>query len=151
MRKYGLFVAIAALSLILAPAPPPRTRPGPDRSDQDRLEGEWVRLRMFLGSIFAQPEKPGSVTVTFAGDHMKYFREGMFSSEWVIMLDGREQPRWFDRKGIAGKAKDHGLRGIYKLQGDILTICSRMDGDRPPDFSSAKPGVLLEVLQRRKR
>jgi uncharacterized protein (TIGR03067 family) len=151
MRKYGLFIALGALALILAPAPQPRSRPATDRSELDRLKGEWIRQRMFLGSSTAQPEKPGSVTVTFRDNHMTYTREGAFSSEWLIFLDASKQPGWLDRKGIAGKAKDHGFRGIYTLKGDVLTICSRMDGDRPLDFNSAKPGVLLEVLKRRGR
>jgi uncharacterized protein (TIGR03067 family) len=149
MRKYGLFVAIGALALILAPAPPPKERRGRDRADLERIQGDWVRQRMFLASSVAQPEKPGSVVVTFKGDRMTYTRDGTFSSEWVVFLDGRTKPGRFDRKGIGGNAADHALRGIYTLQEGVLTICSRMDGDRPPDFNSAKPGVLLEIFKRR--
>ncbi len=50
----------------------------------------------------------------------------------------------------AGPGERKALRGIYRLKGDILTICyDEADGVRPETFATNKPSVRLVILRRR--
>jgi uncharacterized protein (TIGR03067 family) len=70
-------------------------------------------------------------------------------AEGTYELDPSKTPKWIDITG-----KDRKVLGIYRLDGDKLTIClnEHADGDRPTRFAS-EPGSrndLLMVLRRDK-
>jgi len=63
------------------------------------------------------------------------------------LLDPQMNSGAIDMKAGSGDGKD--LRGIYRLKGDILTICyGGPDGGRPKTFTSDGPSESLVVLRR---
>lgn len=64
----------------------------------------------------------------------------------VFTLDEMQSPKTIDLT-IDGESTR--LMGIYRLEGDRLTLCLRSDGVRPTEFSSEGDGPpALTVYQR---
>jgi uncharacterized protein (TIGR03067 family) len=141
-----------ALSLHFAPAPFPKpARPGAGQDDLKALQGTWVSVRRTSGG--REMKSAGATTVVIAGTNLKYLVGGMVRTEWVITLDTTKNPRILDRTKVGGAGQGVVLRGIYRLDGDTLTICYRQrvgEAERPTDFTGAGAGVWLHVMKRQK-
>jgi RNA polymerase sigma factor (sigma-70 family) len=60
---------------------------------------------------------------------------------------GRSDESWIDTEAGPGAGK--ALRGIYRLKGDLLTICyDEADRGRPETFAADKPTETLVILRR---
>jgi uncharacterized protein (TIGR03067 family) len=71
----------------------------------------------------------------------------------ALKINPGKEPREIDVIFTGGPSKGETLKGVYKLEGDYLTIGSvRGDANRPTDFTS-KPGsgISLIVYKRQKR
>ena len=152
MRNHALVLAVAVLALGFAPAPFPKPpRPDGAKEELKKLEGTWLVVRRTRqGSPVPQR---GVTTVVIAGDRLQFIVDGMVRTEWTITLDVTKTPRVFDRTKV-GKPPGVVLRGIYRLEGDTLTLCYRQEGtaaQRPTDFDASKPGAWLQVSTRKKR
>jgi uncharacterized protein (TIGR03067 family) len=151
MGKYVWLLVAAGLSLGFAPAPLPKPPSG--KRDLKKMQGVWaVTTYTVGGKPFGGPDEGLRVEIT--GDRMRYTRGGKFLTEWTILLDPTRTPKVFDLRGVAGgRTPGMLLRGVYRLDGDTLTICSGLDEktDRPADLAGTAPGHRLEVLRRLKR
>jgi uncharacterized protein (TIGR03067 family) len=68
----------------------------------------------------------------------------------VTYIDPAKEPKEIDLTRGEGDKKQT-ILGIYKLEGETLTICTSSSGDRPDEFSSRPGGrCLLRVLTRDK-
>ena len=151
MRKIALLFVAAVGSLAFAPAPFPK--PDQNQSVLKTLQGAWVRVQnTAVGGPFPQTV---DFVVEIVDDRMRYSQEGSsVLYEYAILLDARKKPNVFDAKGIGGMAKGHTYRGVFRLEGDTLTLCSRLseaEDRRPAGFDTTQPGVLVEVFKRQKR
>lgn len=155
MRKSALWLAVG-LSLGFAPAPLPR--PESKKHDLKKLQGTWVRVLCTQGGqqVPIPPTPPGfplALQVVISGDCMTYLHAGSVQSEWAItLMSPGKGPKVFDVKGVRATAGQY--RGVYRLEGDTLTLCSHpssAEKDRPTDLNDSRPGVVLEVFQRVKR
>jgi uncharacterized protein (TIGR03067 family) len=64
-----------------------------------------------------------------------------------IKIDGSKDPKWIDLTFPRGTGT--ASPGIYKLEGDMLTICRVLAGkERPKEFKSAEVGSNLVVYKR---
>ncbi len=72
--------------------------------------------------------------------------------ESVLKIDPTQSPKTCDESHLSGPLKGKTFHGIYKLEGDTLTTCYRIDGGGRPAGFESKPdsGVLLVVLKRQK-
>jgi len=80
-----------------------------------------------------------SITRTVDGDHVVWRRDGKSFSGSTIVLDPTADPKTIDILADGGPAHDKRVLGIYKLEGDELTICiADRDQPRPSEFKAEK-------------
>jgi RNA polymerase sigma factor (sigma-70 family) len=124
-----------------SPAKPAQAKPGKAKTDKERLQGTWVAVSGEKGGKPAPEDFVKTMKITFAGDKVTFqaleeTKEGTF------------------KLGPAKKVKEidltHGdktAKGIYRLEGDKLTLCFDDDlkADRPTEFE-AGPGMTTVML-----
>ncbi len=108
----------------LSPEPPAmQEATPPDSSDHERILGSWRSTRY---------EKDGKVDPTASGAKYVFRKDQLLFHGFPLSytLDPTQDP-----KHINGN-----LHGIYKLDGNVLTICfaTTTPGARPTEFSTAK-------------
>ena len=153
------FLVAFWLPLTAAPAAGP-PKPGP-RSDLEKMQGTWYRTRFVAGGE-VQEEPPGDGTIVIKGTHLQWPTP---EDSWTMTLDPTRDPKWFAYRGNISSAKDPlpsntdiAYRGIYRLEGDTLTICVFRGGKekqfekyRPTKFESTPgSGVYLQVFKRKR-
>ena len=114
----------------------------------EMLNGHWVVEKWSLGGK-ENPELKGRARFEFAGNQM-----------WMIKQDGtrgREIQLRMHPGGVKG-AIDIGLsgfdweQGIYKLEGDTLSICcSREMKPRPTTIAEGKDAVYIQMKREKKK
>jgi RNA polymerase sigma-70 factor (ECF subfamily) len=71
----------------------------------------------------------------------------------AIKLDPTRKPKAYDTKGTDPEGQTHEAVGIYKFEGDMLTVCYVPTGkDRPTEFKAdADSGAVVQVFKRDKK
>jgi uncharacterized protein (TIGR03067 family) len=139
---------LALVCLAFAPAPFPK--PERDRScaHLEAVQGQWVRTFASLGGRRVTTYSLHDVA-TIGGNR---WSEG--KAEWTFKLTGRRSSGRIDMESTPASAARGfpSCEGIYKLEGDTLTICTVAvaQGERPSSFEHPKPGVWLEVYKRKR-
>ena len=93
-----------------------------------------------------QLEVSGSKMTTREGGEVK-------EEDTIIALDAKAKPAAMDLKIDSGSDIDKGVKAIYKLEGDTLTICVAEPGkDRPKAFAGKEgSGHTLMVFKKAKK
>ena len=140
------FVSLLALALFgpsAVAAPKPKD---PSKVAPASLVGRW-KAESSTGKIAPLP--PGDLTVTVTADGKTEGRiGGKTTSAWTFTCDPKKDPAEIDltREAPLGVP----LPGIYKLNGDTLTVCvSTNQRQRPTSFDPTEgPGVMRTVYKR---
>lgn len=143
MRNRRLLVALA-FALLVVPA-------GAEEKGGDlaKLDGSWKAESASRGGKPVSEYKAATWTVN--GGKVTY-SDGKVSRTHRISVDASKTPKAIDFTYGEGPNKGKTSLGIYKLEGDRITLCWSEPGkDRPGKFES-KPasGILMQVLVRRK-
>jgi uncharacterized protein (TIGR03067 family) len=147
MSKSLFLLATAGLALAFAPVPFPKKNSSKD--DPKKIQGHWVRIRHTNGLI--SEDGPQGSTITITGQRLKHEQNGTELGDYSISMDPKKKV--FDFTGAAGINKGLVYRGLYRLEGDTITLCYRQsaaESDRPKTFDSAKEGVVISVYKRKK-
>jgi len=113
--------------------------------DLEKFQGDWI-----WQSIESNGEKAKAVTrrfvYTFKGsEYVVSVDGGKPSGAIPFTLDPSKTPKTIDRTMASGNV----LRGIYKLEGDTITICSEgRSGERPTEFKTTNKDWRLSVFKR---
>jgi uncharacterized protein (TIGR03067 family) len=124
--------------------------PGEAEQELEKLQGTWTAVyREFRGFGFKAGEFPAA-TMTIKGD--KWISNVGQKSTFTITLNPSAQPKHFDTSCSEGPFAGKVFLGIYKLEGDTLTIVdSSGEKERPTGFSTKDNSALkLYVFQRSK-
>jgi uncharacterized protein (TIGR03067 family) len=145
MRRIGLAWVMCGLSL---GAGQPRTVDV--KNDLEKLQGSWAMVLFFVNGeeVPADQVKAGELLI----DEDEYRpRLGASVETAILHLSSSRSPRAIDFTYTTGFQKGKTSRGIYKLDGDTLTICraQRAEKDRPTEFAApAGSGLILVVWKR---
>jgi uncharacterized protein (TIGR03067 family) len=134
------------------------TLAAPAKKDSDAKEativGEWAGEKAVAGGQ-EKPVPEGGITFVFTADGKLTVKEGSREKPDAgsYKLDPKKDPPEIDIIPPADK-KDPPVAGIYKLDGDTLTLCFGRDkeGGRPTKFESPEgSNTIVMTLKRVKK
>lgn len=140
---------LTALALALG-APAPKE---PPKKDADPLLGKWTGLTATAAGT-PLPVPAGGVTMEFrAGGAWVTEEGGKAPEEGGYTADPKRDPHEIDLTQPAAGGKIMRMRGIYKVEGDTLTLCLAAAGGRPTKFESAagQQTVLMTFKRAKKK
>ena len=147
MRRTGL-AFIATLLLLGAGQPKKAELKDPGVA----LQGGWSMVLLFNNGeeTPAEEAKGGEL---FVEDDVYRSKLGATVESSRIKLDPTKSPKAIDFTYMTGFSKGKTFKGIYKIEGDDLTICrgASPDTERPDEFAApVDSGLVLVVWKRSK-
>src|SRR5262249_1316708 len=116
----------------------------------EKLQGEWTMVSLEQRGRKTPDENVRLMKLTVKGDQWIVSRQGGTGEQReTIKIDPSQNPGTLDMTGPAGFTS----LGIYKLEGDTLTLCrtiERGDIDRPHEFKTTPEEGILVVWKRAK-
>jgi len=118
-----------------------------------KLEGKWKAAKMVVNGE-EQPEPAEAMFIEFKGRKVRFMDSDLLE---IAGVDTSTDPKCIDFKAVidfAEIAKDKVYEGVYKLDGDTLTIALHLgkDAKRPAKLESTKDSdVVLVTLKREKK
>lgn len=127
--------------IVAAPAPKEAKKPEPT------ILGEWsLESAVFMG--MAMPAPKGRSTISFMADGKCIAIEGDGAKPETTTFthDAKKSPAEIDL--IEGK--NLRMAGIYKIEGDTLTMCIAIDGQRPDKFAANEKCIMMTLKRVKK-
>jgi uncharacterized protein (TIGR03067 family) len=114
------------------------------------LQGVWAAVSFHSDGGSTQMPEGGAIPYTFEGNKLSHVGPTNKRVEIEYRLDPTKNPTQFDQRFTGGTMGPWIAKGIYKVEGDTLTICY---GDphieRPNDFTTRPgDGRMMVVLKR---
>ncbi len=143
----SLFTTIALISFVGAPVP----KTDPLKQAQQDFQGEWKVVEFIRGGRADGAEELERENVVVKGDLFTFTHTKVEMVTFI--LDPKASPARIDFTKIGPPKQGAEMLGIYKLEGNKLTIIASFDGDeRPKNFKSADgPRICTFVLERVKK
>lgn len=125
-----------------------------DKKDQDKLQGTWVTVTAVQGGKKLDPaaDKNYPRKIVFEGDKVSvHLQEAEHKGSFKLGMEG--QVATIDLIPADPMKQDRVMKGIYKLEGDTLTICVDEDREagRPKDFVSKDGSRQILVTFKREK
>jgi uncharacterized protein (TIGR03067 family) len=147
MNIQRLMIAVAAAGAFLIPT---NTRA---ETDAERFQGNWTVQKMVRQGQDAPEDRMKELRVAFEGDKFLVKRGDKVAETSIFTLDETKNPKTINMQP-ANSTEKRPAQGIYKLEGEKLSMIWRKEGgERPADFDAAKAGrdAVFIVLEREKK
>lgn len=113
--------------------------------DSDLLQGAWRAIRIESAGNVVPSEVAATVRYLFEGDRVRLMEGDQPAGEGVIRLDPSADPKAFDSLATGGPQAGATALGIYRVEGDLLTMC--LGAERPTGFNGAGEAALVELMR----
>ncbi len=148
MRNFVL----PCLAVLLSACPSPAEE---KKTDQELIQGDWAVVKAEQeGKDPVEFEKGLAPFVTYKGNKYTFKGVGLMTEAGEFKLDPKAKIPTLDYTITDGDHKGKKQLGIYKLEGDTLTICLAQEGadKRPASFkTSAKAAEYVMFVLKRKK
>jgi uncharacterized protein (TIGR03067 family) len=146
----------AALLLLVLVLPAADKKEAAPTGDLKKMQGAWKAARVVYNGDTLPADAEGKFKLTIKGKIGTLDAHKSVKGEYArfeFTLDETTKPRCMDVNVLLGGQKGVTLEAIYKLDGDKLTICTKVLGmNRPAKFASpAGESVALIELERVKK
>jgi uncharacterized protein (TIGR03067 family) len=143
MRSIAL--AYVALGLIVA-----QTKKEEAKDPAADLHGGWKMVLLFVSGDEVPADQAASGELLIVDDEYRP-KLGATVEASTFKIDATKSPRAIDFTYTSGFSKGKTIKGIYKLDGDDLTICRGLSPeiDRPNEFAAPVGSDLLLVVWKR--
>ena len=121
------------------------------KKDRDAMQGEWACESLTRDGMRLADDDAQALFRSVKGDAYVVSRFRTKAGSGTFTLDASKSPKEIDL--VAGGPKKVVIKGIYKIEKDVLTIChAAPGGKRPTAFESKKDsGDTLTVWKKEKQ
>jgi uncharacterized protein (TIGR03067 family) len=146
-------VMVVGLTLMAAAADATAKHDEGRGDDVKNIIGNWSCVSATVDGKPLGEKVVASLRLKMTAERYRTERDGEVLFDSTYKLDQEKSPRWIEMIGTEGDAAGKAGLGIYKLDGDSLTMCYTMPGgQRPKEFESAAgSGRFLIVWRREKK
>ncbi|MBY0455808.1 MAG: protein kinase, partial [Gemmataceae bacterium] len=127
------------ISVTTRDAPPPAE----GQSEKERLQGTWIAISLESQGKFLPVNPTGDLSLVIAGSQMRLTMRGNPAGGGAFTLDPSRTPKEIDVNEVDGKGR---LLGIYRLEGDRLTLCLGDTGGPRPTMFETQPDLQSKRL-----
>jgi uncharacterized protein (TIGR03067 family) len=122
-----------------------------EAKDKEAMQGDWNCDKMVRDGMALPDDAAQALFRNVKGDAYTVHRFRAKAGSGTFKLDASKTPKQIDMTPDGGKAGT--IEGIYKIDGDKLTMCyAAPKGKRPTAFESKEDsGVTLTVWVREKK
>jgi uncharacterized protein (TIGR03067 family) len=135
--------------------PSGRAAESPDHATTEaelaKLQGSWTMASLETRGKTAPADSITNYVLTIKGDVWTVAGGGQQATRCSIRLYPSDSPKRIDLTPTNGNAQARS-QGIYKLDGDTLTLCRTLAGrERPKEFKTTESTGILAVWKRAKK
>ena len=116
------------------------------------LQGSWKAVALEAGGMPLPKELVPDFTYTIAADGKATGKMAKTEYAATMTVNPKSDPKTIDNVHESGPQKGKKQFGVYKLEGDKLTVCMTAPGaavaDRPKDFTTKDTAYVVFVFER---
>jgi uncharacterized protein (TIGR03067 family) len=145
MRWFGL--ACIVIGLIAS-----QPKQDKDKDPAGELEGGWKMVLLFQNGEEV-PSDLASNDELLVADNEYRTKLGATVEASTFKIDATKKPKAIDFTYTSGFSKGKTIKGIYKIDGDDLTICRGLgpESERPDEFAAPTGSELMLVVWKRSK